>query len=57
MTRSSVSTTLFLVAALILFGIGGAAENRALNSTDAVLALTSAGLILLGAWIEKGRAQ
>lgn len=55
MTRTNVSTTLFLLALVLLFGIGGAADTRPLNGTDALGALTGAAFIGLGVLIERGR--
>lgn len=57
MSRSNVSTALFLIAVVLLFGIGGASDNRPLNGTDALVALTGAACLALGAWIEKGRSR
>lgn len=55
MTRANVSAALVLIALAILFGIGGAAEDRPLNATDCLLALTGMACLALGTHIEKGR--
>ncbi len=55
MTRSNVSAALFLFAVFLLIGIGGAANDRPLNATDFLLALTGLACLALGAHIEKGR--
>ena len=56
MSRNTVSSALFLLALVLLFGIGGAADTRPLNGTDALIALAGAACIYLGVLIERGRA-